>query len=101
MFNTENLVVLAGLAVFAALLTLLAALKRKTKLGFTARTAIALVLGIGLGIALQAVFGAETAAGAGAAIKKWINPTKTTRFSVLNMFFPPKFYEIVYHRLRR
>lgn len=73
MFNTENLVVLAGLAVFAALLTLLAALKRKTKLGFTARTAIALVLGIGFGIALQAVFGAETAAGAGAAIKKWIN----------------------------
>jgi L-cystine uptake protein TcyP (sodium:dicarboxylate symporter family) len=63
--------VVVGLAVFAGLLGVLAALRGK--LGFTARVGIALVIGVGFGVVLQLIFGAGTPDGAGASIKKWIN----------------------------
>jgi L-cystine uptake protein TcyP (sodium:dicarboxylate symporter family) len=71
MFTLTNLLVVLGLAAFAGLLGLLAALRGK--LGFTARVGLALVLGVAFGIGLQLIFGAETSTGAGALIKKWIN----------------------------
>ncbi|MDR1256950.1 MAG: cation:dicarboxylase symporter family transporter [Spirochaetaceae bacterium] len=71
MFTLTNCWVIIGLAVFAGLLGLLAALRGK--LGFTARIGTALVLGAVLGVALQIIFGAETRTGAGASIKEWIN----------------------------
>ncbi|MDR0382945.1 MAG: cation:dicarboxylase symporter family transporter [Spirochaetaceae bacterium] len=71
MFTITNLWVIIGLAVFAGLLGLLAAVRGK--LGFTARVGLALVLGAIFGVVMQIIFGAETQAGAGALIKKWIN----------------------------
>jgi L-cystine uptake protein TcyP (sodium:dicarboxylate symporter family) len=71
MFTLSNLWVVFGLAVFAGLSGLLAVLRNK--LGFTARVGAALVIGIVFGVVLQLIFGAGTAAGAGASIKKWIN----------------------------
>ncbi len=71
MFTLTNLWVLLTLLVFA-LLTGLLALSRH-KLGFTPRVGLALVLGIAFGIGMQLIFGAETTAGAGAEVKKWIN----------------------------
>ena len=73
MFSLETVQIILALAVFAVLLTVLAALKKTFRLGFALRTAAALVLGVAFGVALQAVFGAETAAGAGAVTRKWIN----------------------------
>jgi len=73
LFTIENLWALLGVAAFAAAEALLALAKRRFNLGFTMSTAAALAAGIAFGIALQAIFGAETAEGAGAVIKKWIN----------------------------
>ncbi|MDR2632928.1 MAG: cation:dicarboxylase symporter family transporter [Treponema sp.] len=71
MFTVTNWWVVLGLVVFAGLLGLLAVLR--DKLGFTSRVGLALVIGAAFGIVLQLIFGAETATGAGALIKKWIN----------------------------
>jgi L-cystine uptake protein TcyP (sodium:dicarboxylate symporter family) len=71
MFTLANFWALVTLAVFASLLAALVFLR--AKLGFTARVGIALILGVAFGIALQAVFGAGTSAGAGATAKQWIN----------------------------
>jgi L-cystine uptake protein TcyP (sodium:dicarboxylate symporter family) len=73
MFSLETLKIIFALAVFAGLLVILVELKKTFHLGFALRTAAALVIGIGAGVALQAVFGAETASGAGALTRKWIN----------------------------
>ncbi|MDR2202552.1 MAG: cation:dicarboxylase symporter family transporter [Clostridiales bacterium] len=69
----EALSIILSLAVFAALVAALAVLNRKFKVGFTVRVLAALVLGTVFGISLQLIFGAETATGAGAGVRKWIN----------------------------
>lgn len=71
MFTLTNWSVVLGLAVFVGLMGLLVVLR--DKLGFTARAGFALVIGALFGVVLQLLFGAETATGAGASIKKWIN----------------------------
>lgn len=71
MFTLTSLWTALGLAVFAGLLGLLAALR--SKIGFTARVGLALVMGAVFGIVLQLLFGAEAGAGAGASIRKWVN----------------------------
>ena len=77
MFTLDTLWVILALIVFAGLIVGLVFLKRKTKLGFALRALIALGLGIGYGVVVQAIFGAESASGAGADIKKWIGVVGT------------------------
>jgi L-cystine uptake protein TcyP (sodium:dicarboxylate symporter family) len=71
MFTLESLWTALGLAVFAGLLSLLAALRGK--IGFTARVGLALAAGAAFGVVLQLIFGVEPEAGAGASIRKWVN----------------------------
>jgi L-cystine uptake protein TcyP (sodium:dicarboxylate symporter family) len=87
MFTLTNWWVVLGLAVFAGLLGLLAVLRGK--LGFTARVGLALVIGAAFGIVLQLVFGAETATGAGASIKKWIGIVGTLFTKSLQLIVVP------------
>ena len=89
MFTLENLWVVLSLGVFAALIAVLVFLRRKLQWGFSARVVAALVLGIAFGIGMQVVFGAETASGAGAAVKKWVNIVGAVFIKSLQLIIAP------------
>jgi L-cystine uptake protein TcyP (sodium:dicarboxylate symporter family) len=89
MFALENLWVVLGLGIFALLIAVLVFLRRKLKWGFSARVVAALALGIAFGVGLQVVFGAETASGVGAAIRKWVNVVGVVFIKGLQLIIAP------------
>ncbi|MDR3292909.1 MAG: cation:dicarboxylase symporter family transporter [Clostridiales bacterium] len=95
---------LLGLAVFAALLSLIYFLGRlgaagvgftlfkktfKLKFGLSAKVAIALILGLGYGVLLQVFFGSEAKAGAGPSITEWINVVGSGFVKLLQLIIVP------------
>ncbi|MDR3318763.1 MAG: cation:dicarboxylase symporter family transporter [Clostridiales bacterium] len=104
MFTLDTLWVLLGIIIFAGLFFLLFIFKRKLKLSFTARVAIALGLGIVFGILMQVLFNEQTTAvnavtgadetvvtlgATGESLRKWINIVGTGFTKLLQFVVTP------------